>query len=534
LQNALKVPVESVPGCSRQGIACLCAGVSYAELDQAVAGDSGASVESLGAALGCGVQCGSCIPAIKEALGEVAWFGATASCTPITRPYDDSGLARLIFRVEITLTEEGSYPLVLPGQHVVLRARTDRGLIERTYTVVNQNQATRQLTVAVRRNPDGKMTPWLLEPAPGGGPRRIEVSVPGGPVLGLRRLGTDVFLAGGVGVTPAMAMANALLPSARMHLDYCVTHADDAAFLPEFEARRLERPNFSFRVRESSVTGNLSERDIRKLVARFPDAKFYVCGPEGYSRFVHGTLQRAGLPEDQIHLELFALAPAKAPARSSRFKAYVAGAVLALLPLLLLLPDLQELRPHGHPNVGHEQLKCVSCHAETSATLRQTFQAKVKHVVGLRQTGAVMGMLPVNSATCIQCHANSDDTHATQRFLEPRFEKARAETGAQVCVSCHREHSAVRVTAPNTGYCVSCHQDMKVKNDKTSPTHERLVLGKRWDTCLQCHDYHGNHKWNAPLRLTDATALDTLNRYLKDGPSPYGAPIVKSKQPKPL
>ena len=41
----------------------MCAGVSFAELDEAVAGDRNASVESLGAALGCGVQCGSCLPA---------------------------------------------------------------------------------------------------------------------------------------------------------------------------------------------------------------------------------------------------------------------------------------------------------------------------------------------------------------------------------------------------------------------------------------------------------------------------------------
>jgi len=113
------------------------------------------------------------------------------------------------------------------------------------------------------------------------------------------------------------------------------------------------------------------------------------------------------------------------------------------------------------------------------------------------------------------------------------FAQARAETGAQQGASCHREHSAVRVTAPSTGYCVSCHQDMKVKDDKTSPTHDYLVRNKQWTACLQCHDYHGNHKWNAPLRLQDAATLEALDKYLQGGPSPFGATIIKAKQGRP-
>jgi hypothetical protein len=171
----------------------------------------------------------------------------------------------------------------------------------------------------------------------------------------------------------------------------------------------------------------------------------------------------------------------------------------------------------------------VACHVATPASTRQVFQAKVKHALGLRQTGAVLGMEPVTTTTCIQCHGNPDDRHPTHRFLEPRFAEARAETGAQNCVSCHREHTAVRFSAASAAYCVSCHQDLKVKNDRTSPTHERLVATKQWSTCLQCHDYHGNHKWNAPLRLQDGATIEALTRYLKDGPSPYGATVVKAK-----
>lgn len=516
-----------------QGTACLCAGVSFAELDEAIAIDRDSTVESLGTALGCGIQCGSCIPAIREALGQVAWFAATAVATPITRTSSVEGLERLIFRVDISLGEDGPYPAAIPGQHVVVRARTDDGLVERTYTVVSQDVPARKLTVAIRRTPGGKLTPWLLQTGKGVELRRIEVSVPGGPGLASGGNTTDVFLAGGVGVTPAISMMNALPPLGRMHVVYSVAEMDDAAFVPQFEARLKDRPNFRYSIRDSSTSGPISDRQIRPLVAKYPDAKYCICGPQGYVDVVLKALKRAGVQPSRIHVELFALAGTRTLAQASRSRGYFAGAVLAALPLFLLVPTAEDLRPHGHPNVGHEQLKCVSCHVESSASTRQALQAKAKFALGLRQSGAVAGMQPVTSSTCIQCHANPDDRHAPNRFLEPRFDKARADVGPQLCVSCHREHSGVRVTAPKASYCVSCHQDMQVKNDKVSPTHKQLVVQKRWETCMQCHDYHGNHRWNAPLRLQDANALDVLNKYLKDGPSPYGATVVKARQEKP-
>lgn len=526
-------PADSPPACTRQGTACLCAGVSYAELADAIAADRDASVASLGVTLGCGVQCGSCLPALKEALGEVAWFPASAACKPVTKSRDSRGSDRLIYKVEISLQGDEPYPVVLPGQHVVLRAQTDTGPVERTYTVVAQDSPARRLTVAIRRKPEGRLTPWLLRDAEeGGGPCQVEVSVPGGPGLGASGVRSVVFFAGGVGVTPAVAMVNALSSSATMHLDYSVVDEDDAAFVPKFDARCRDRPGFSYEVRQTSLEGQISQHEIRKIEGRFRGAKFFICGPQGYVDFVRRALRKAGVDGSRIHVELFALSPARPAGLSLRLKAYVAGAMMAALPMFMLLPGMEDIRPHGHPNVGHEQLKCVACHAESGASTRQVFQAKVKHAMGLRETGAVLGMQPVTSATCVACHANPDDRHPPQRFLEPRFEKARAETGAQNCVSCHREHSAARVTAPGATYCVSCHQDLKVKDDKASPTHDMLVRQKRWDTCLQCHDYHGNHKWSAPLRLQDAATLDVLHKYLKDGPSPFGEPVVKARKEK--
>ena len=42
------------------------------------------------------------------------------------------------------------------------------------------------------------------------------------------------------------------------------------------------------------------------------------------------------------------------------------------------------------------------------------------------------------------------------------------------------------------------------------------------DTCLGCHDYHGNHKRPTQTKLGDAYATKAILDYLAGGTSPYG------------
>ncbi len=42
-----------------------------------------------------------------------------------------------------------------------------------------------------------------------------------------------------------------------------------------------------------------------------------------------------------------------------------------------------------------------------------------------------------------------------------------------------------------------------------------------WSTCLQCHDFHGNHIYDAPEMLKDTLPLQTVREYLDGGTSPY-------------
>jgi cytochrome c3-like protein len=198
------------------------------------------------------------------------------------------------------------------------------------------------------------------------------------------------------------------------------------------------------------------------------------------------------------------------------------GAVtLAAIVAIVAMPQTERFHAKGPANTGHAALACADCHKAAPGTVRQQLQAKVRFWLGLRATDVAFGQSRVSNEQCIACHTRDQDPHAVHRFLEPRFAKARAELGADSCVSCHREHTGVRVTMAATS-CASCHADLVLKREPLDVSHRELIARKDWTSCLGCHDYHGNHKRAAQTRLDAAYPLSAVTAYFAGGPSPYG------------
>jgi hypothetical protein len=192
-------------------------------------------------------------------------------------------------------------------------------------------------------------------------------------------------------------------------------------------------------------------------------------------------------------------------------------------------PGQAHLRAPGPMNSGHADLACDACHRPAPGTLRQQLQAIARDLVQ-RETGRVdLGYRAVGNAECERCHDRPDDRHPVYRFLEPRFADARAALHPEQCASCHREHAGMRVTLPDARYCQHCHADLEVETDPLDVSHRELVRTERWDTCLGCHDYHGNHRMEAPVRLDSAIQPGAIDAYLRGGSSPYPPPIVRAR-----
>ena len=208
--------------------------------------------------------------------------------------------------------------------------------------------------------------------------------------------------------------------------------------------------------------------------------------------------------------------------RFVRRAAYAFGLLVVLAGLaLVVVPQSSRFAAKGPPNTGHDKLACTDCHKDAPGTLRQQLQAKVSFHLGLRETDPTFGHDKVSNESCVNCHARDQDAHPAHRFLEPRFKEAREQLGAESCANCHREHKGVRVTMTPTS-CATCHQDLAMKSDPLDVPHRELIAKGQWNTCLGCHDYHGNHKRLTQTKLEDAYATKAILDYLAGGASPYG------------
>jgi hypothetical protein len=187
------------------------------------------------------------------------------------------------------------------------------------------------------------------------------------------------------------------------------------------------------------------------------------------------------------------------------------GVGLILVGFFLLF-DNQTYLASGPLNTGHETLACSSCHDASQGTIRQQIQSISYNVLQQQEITSPLGYEPVDNENCLACHARPNDRHPVYRFVEPRFESARAAIHPQFCISCHTEHTGTRVSIEPT-YCVNCHHDTEVANDPIDTSHAELIANERWGTCLGCHDFHGNHIMETPLTMSDAYSTDAILAY---------------------
>jgi vanillate O-demethylase ferredoxin subunit len=112
-----------------------------------------------------------------------------------------------------------------------------------------------------------------------------------------------LLVAGGIGVTPILCMAERLaMAGADFEMHYCTRSRERTAFHD-----RIANSAFAPRVRFHFDDGPQEQKlDIAALVAT-PQAgvHLYVCGPTGFMDAVLGAARARGWPEAQLHYEFF-------------------------------------------------------------------------------------------------------------------------------------------------------------------------------------------------------------------------------------
>jgi vanillate O-demethylase ferredoxin subunit len=113
----------------------------------------------------------------------------------------------------------------------------------------------------------------------------------------------SILVAGGIGVTPILCMAERLaVTAASFEMHYCTRSPERTAFRERIAASRFsDRVNFHFDDGPESQKLQLP----RLLTPMRPGVHLYVCGPKGFMDWVLESARTAGWPSQRLHYEFF-------------------------------------------------------------------------------------------------------------------------------------------------------------------------------------------------------------------------------------
>jgi phthalate 4,5-dioxygenase reductase subunit len=247
-------------------------------------------------------------------------------------------IAEGIFLFELVPTVAGDLPEFAAGSHVLVEA--PNGMVRR-YSLCNAPSERNRYSIAVKREDGGEGGSLSMVRDTGEGDT-LKVSAP----ANYFRLASDaehhLLVAGGIGITPILAMARHLLKTGGdFKLIYCSRSPEATAFLDE-----LADPAFAGRVHVHHDHGDRSNSlDVASLVAERPEgAHVYCCGPRPLMQAVREATRH--WPFAVVHFEDFGTSPIENPIGEQPFliKLMKSGETLEVPPKMTIL---ETLRHHG-------------------------------------------------------------------------------------------------------------------------------------------------------------------------------------------
>jgi vanillate monooxygenase ferredoxin subunit len=205
----------------------------------------------------------------------------------------------------LVAADGGSLPPCSAGAHIDITL--PNGMM-RQYSLCKADSARGAYELAILRDPDGR-----------GGSACAHRDIHVGDTLTIshpRNLfplvpATDsVLFAGGIGITPILAMAEALHDEGRaFEMHYCTRSPERAAYR-EYLAQAAYSGHVHFYNDSAPQEGRC---DVAAILGRLTDdVHLYVCGPEGFIRHVCDEARRLGWCDNRIHFEHFSASAAPA------------------------------------------------------------------------------------------------------------------------------------------------------------------------------------------------------------------------------
>lgn len=237
-------------------------------------------------------------------------FQAVAASEKITRPAavndgwidayvaSHTGAATDIVTLTLAAEDGGVLPSYEAGAHIDIKM--GEGLV-RQYSLCGLPEDQGQYRLGVLRDPNSRGGSVHVHDALKVG-SRVRISEP----RNLFPLNADsshsILLAGGIGVTPIMAMAYDLKTQERtFEMHYTARELSRAAFVPEMQSAFGDH----LTVYADDEQG-ASRLDVPQVLAAAKTSDhIYCCGPSGFIDYVVAQAKAAGWPDSHVHVERF-------------------------------------------------------------------------------------------------------------------------------------------------------------------------------------------------------------------------------------
>jgi len=210
-----------------------------------------------------------------------------------------------IVSFELVSTDGRNLPAFSAGAHIDV---TPTAGVTRQYSLLNSPAETHRYRIAVLREPNSRGGSRAMHALAMG--EILEIGEPRNHFPLDETARHSILLAGGIGITPILSMAERLAQAgASFELHYCVRDEDRAAF-----RERLSAADLLHRAKlYTDIGANASHISFDEVFGAPADDKhFYVCGPGGFIEAALSSATRLGWRDSNQHREFFGAASAPA------------------------------------------------------------------------------------------------------------------------------------------------------------------------------------------------------------------------------
>lgn len=189
------------------------------------------------------------------------------------------------------------------GSHIDVHVSNQ---IVRQYSLCNNPSETHRYLIGVLRDPNSRGGSIAMHDQLKVGDI-VEISYPRNLFELAKESSNSILLAGGIGVTPILCMAEYLTNSNNeFEMHYCTRSKEQTAFL-----EKISNSNYSSKVNFHFDDGDNEQRiNLSKVLANpSSGTHVYICGPKGFLDAALNAAKKMGWTSEQIHYEYFSATP---------------------------------------------------------------------------------------------------------------------------------------------------------------------------------------------------------------------------------